>query len=78
MGLRMSAAWGCARAPHGAAQGRSMGLRLSLSMELRRGAAWGCAWALPRAAQGRSMGLRMSEAWGSAGAQHMSAAWGCA
>ena len=35
MGLRMSAAWGCALALLGAAQGRSMGPR--------RGRAWGCA-----------------------------------
>ena len=38
MGLRMSAAWGCAGAQHGGAHGRSMGLRT--------GAQWCCAGAL--------------------------------
>ena len=54
MGLRMSAAWGCAGARHGAAHERSMGLR--------RGAAWGCASALHGAAKGC--------AWGGGGAPH--------
>ena len=71
MGLcRGAAAWGCAGADHGSAQGHS-------SRGLRRGAAWGyagaqhggAAWGRTGAqqrgaAQGRSVGPRMGAAWG--------------
>ena len=62
MGLRRgAAAWGCAGAQHGAAQGHSAGLRMGLH---RGAAAWGCAGAQQcGAAQGRSsVGLRMGAA----------------
>ena len=75
MGPRMGAAWGCAGAHHGSAQGRSSGW-------LRRGAAWGyagaqhgnAAWGRTGAqqrgaAQGRSVGPRMGAAWGHAWAR---------
>ena len=45
MGLRMSAAWGCAGAQQAAMQERSMGLRRGPGMGRCTGAAWGCAGA---------------------------------
>ena len=58
MGPRMGAAWGCAGARRGAAQGRS-------SAGLRQGAAaLGCAWAKRGAARGRGARLRRGAAWG--------------
>ena len=82
MRLRRGAAWGCAGAQHGAAQGRSVGLRMV--------AASGCASVQRGAAQVRSVGLRIGAApgrawgrvglrrgagWGRAWSRH--AAWGC-
>ena len=67
MGLRMSAAWGCAGAQHGGAHGRSMGPRTGAqwccarahngamhrrTMVLCRSAAWGCACGVPRGVHG--------------------------
>ena len=55
MGLRMSAAWGCVGAQHGAAHERSMGLRMS--------AAWGCAWGVPRGVHGGGGGRLTTGCW---------------
>ena len=57
MALRKVAAWGCAAAQRGAAQGRSMGLRRGVAV-------WGCAGAQRRgAAKGRKgVGLRRGPA----------------
>ena len=63
MGLRMSAAWGCAGAQHWGAHGRSMGPRT--------GAPWCCARAHNGAVQERCVGLRLrcakGRAWGGGG-----------
>ena len=67
MGLHMSAQRGCAQAQHGAAhERRQHGAAQGHSMGLRMSSDWGCAWVLRGVAQGRSMGLRMSAAWGCA------------
>ena len=64
MGLRMSAAWGCAGAQHGGAHGRSMGPRTC--------AQWCCARAHNGAVHERCVGLRLRcakrRAWGGGGA----------
>ena len=63
MGLRMSAAWGCAGAQHGGAHGGSMGPR--------KGAQWCCARAHNGAVQERCVGLCLrcakGRAWGGGG-----------